>query len=80
MVCQVEYYGNIVCQVEDYRNILKPSCRPVASTLHKAFLKNKERSGISLPVSFSARFLKENISLVIFYYLTKSHCLLVFTS
>ena len=47
---------------------------------YKAFLKNKNRSGISLPVSFSAWFLKKNISLIIFYYLTKFHCLVAFTS
>ena len=43
----------IVWQVEGYRNILKLSCRPLAFTSHKAFLKNK-KSGTSLPVSFSA--------------------------
>ena len=34
----------------------------------------------SLPPSFSEWFLKKNISLVIFYYLTKFHCLAAFTS
>ena len=43
----------IVCQVRDYRNILKLSCRPLAFTLYKAFLKNKSRSGTRLPPSFS---------------------------
>ena len=43
----------IVCQVGDYRNILKLTCRPLAFTLHKAFLKNKSRSGTRLPPSFS---------------------------
>ena len=70
----------IVCQVEDYRNILKLSRRPLAFTSDKAFLKNKKESRTSLPVSFSALFLKDNISLVIFCYLTKFHCLVVFTS
>ena len=37
-------------------------------------------SGTSLPASFSAWFLKKNISLVIFYCLMKFHCLVVFTS
>ena len=32
--------------------IVKPRCRPFASTLYKPFLKNKKRSGTSLPVSF----------------------------
>ena len=31
----------IVCQVEGYRNILKFSCRPLAFTSYKSFLKNK---------------------------------------
>ena len=48
--------------------------------LIKTFLKNKKRSGTILPVSFSVWFLKKNISLVIFYYLTKFKCLVVFTS
>ena len=46
----------------------------------KLFLKNKEISGTSLPASFSAWFLKKSISIVIFYYLTKFHCLVAFTS
>ena len=54
----------ILCQVEDYRNILKLSSRPLALTSYKAFLKNKKRSGTSLPTSFSAWFLKNNISLL----------------
>ena len=33
----------------------------------KTFLKNKKRSGSSLPTSFSVRFLKKNISHIIFY-------------
>ena len=44
----------IVWQVEGYRNILKLSCRPLAFTSNKAFLKNKKRSGTSLPDLFSA--------------------------
>ena len=44
----------VVSQVEDYQYILKQSCRPPAFTSCKAFLKNKERSGTSLPASFSA--------------------------
>ena len=42
-------------------------CKPFAFPLYQAFLKNKKRSGTSLPVSFSASFLKKNISLVIFF-------------
>ena len=41
-----------------------------AFTSCKTFLKNKKRSGTSLPVSFLAWFLKKSISVVIFYYLT----------
>ena len=58
---------------------MKLSCRPLAFTSYKPFLKNKSRAGTSLPASFSARFLKKNISFVIFYYLAKCHCLVVFT-
>ena len=69
----------IVCQVEDYQNILKLSCRPLAFNSHKGFLTNKKRSGTSLPASFSAWFSKKIIYLVLFYYLTKFHCLVAFT-
>ena len=51
----------ILYQVEDYRKRLKLSCRPLAFTSYKAFSKNKRRSGISLPISFSAWLLKKNI-------------------
>ena len=70
----------VVCQVEDYWNILKLSCRPLVFTSYKAYLKSKTRSGTNLPVSFSACVFKKNISLVIFYFLTKCHCLVAFTS
>ena len=43
-----------------------------------SFYKNKKRSGTSLPASFSAWFLKKNISLVIFFYQTESQCLVAF--
>ena len=43
-------------------------------------LKNKKRLGTSLSASFSAWFLKKNISQVIFYQLTKSDFLVAFTS
>ena len=32
----------IVCQIDGYPKILKLSCRPLAFTSYKAFLKNKE--------------------------------------
>ena len=46
----------------------------------KNIFKIRKRSGSSLPSSFSARFLKENISLVTFYYLTKFDSLIAFNS
>ena len=73
-------YILIVCQVEDYQKWWKLSSRPFASTSFKAFLKNKKRHGTSLAASFSVWFLMKNISVVIFYYLTKFHCLAAFTS
>ena len=39
----------MICLVEGYRNILKLSCRPLAFTSYKAFLKNKKRSGTCAP-------------------------------
>ena len=44
----------IVCEVESYQNISKLSCRPLAFTSYKAFLKNKTRFWTSLLASFSA--------------------------
>ena len=63
-----------------YLAILKPSSRPLAFTTYEAFLKNKKRSGTSMTASFSAWLLKKNISLIVFYYLTKFHYLAAFTS
>ena len=59
---------------------MKLSSTPIAFISYKAFLQNKKRSGTSLPASFSIWFVKKNLSIVIFYYLTKFHCLVVFTS
>ena len=69
------YFVFIVCQVEDFGKWLKLSCGPLAFTSSKAFIKNKKRSGTSLPVSLFTWYLKKNISVVIFYYLTKFQCL-----
>ena len=69
-----------ICQIEDYRITLKLSSRPLPFTSYKAVLKHRKKSGTSLPVSFPACFLKKNISLVIFYYMTKFHWLVAFTS
>ena len=60
--------------------IVKLSCRPLAFASYKALLKSKKRSGASLPALFSAWFLKKNISVVMFYYLTKFQSLAAFTS
>ena len=46
----------------------------------KSFLKNKKRSGTSLPALFSAWFLKKIFSLVMSFYLTKFQCFVAFTS
>ena len=43
----------IVCQAEGYQDILKLGCIPLAFTSYEAFLKNKKRSGASLPTLFS---------------------------
>ena len=53
--------------IEAYRNILKLSSRPLAFISYYVFLKNKKRSGPSLPVPFSASFLNKNASFVILY-------------
>ena len=65
----------ITYEVEDNKIKLKLRCRALAFTLYKAL---KKRSGTSLPVLFSAWFLKKNVFLVIFYYLHKFHYLVVF--
>ena len=67
-------------QVKVCQNILKLRCWPLSFTLSKAFLKNKNKSGTSLPTLFSAWFLSKNISHAISYWLTKSNCLIAFTS
>ena len=54
-------------QVKDYQNILILRCRLIVFTPYQAFSKNKEGSGTSLFASFSARFLKKNISHAVFY-------------
>ena len=46
----------IACQVESFRNVLKLSCRPLAFTSYKAFLKNKKRG---LKLVFLLHFLHD---------------------
>ena len=43
------------------------SCKPLPFTSCKTFLRTKERTENSCPVSFSAWFLKKNVSFVVFY-------------
>ena len=62
----------IAYQGKGYRNIVKLSCRSLAFTTYKAFLKNKKWSGTSLCASFSALFLNKNIYLVIFHFNVKT--------
>ena len=59
--------------------ILKLSGRSLAFFSCKAFLTTKKKFGTSLPASCSASFLKKNIYIIIFYYLSKFHGLLTFT-
>ena len=70
------FYSTLSC---GYRDILKLSYRSLAFTSCKAFFKNKKRSRTSLPTSFSVWFLKKSY-LVIFYYVTRFHCLVASTS
>ena len=46
-------FAFIECQVDGYLKILKLSSRSRDFTSYKAFSKNKNRSGTSLPSSFS---------------------------
>ena len=73
---KVIYFVFIVWQVKAYRNWLKLSCRPPVYTSNKTFFK-KKRSESSLPASYM--ILKKNISLVIFFYVTKFQCLVSLT-
>ena len=65
------FYGLFLLyvQVVVYQNILKLKCWPLAFTLNKVKKKKKEkkRSGYIYLLSFSAWFLKENISHVLLY-------------
>ena len=63
-----------------YRNILKLSCRPLLLPHIKLLQKQKKKAETRLPASFSVWFLNKNISLVVFYYLTKFYFLVVFAS
>ena len=57
------YTGSFLCfKVDGYWVILELRCRLLAFTSYNAFFKTKKNSGTSLPSSFSAGFLKKNIS------------------
>ena len=59
---------------------IKTKLLTTRSHFYKGFLKNKKRSGNSLPASCYAWFLQKSICFAMFYYLTKFHCLVVSTS
>ena len=69
------YFVFIACQVEDYRNWLKLSCRSLAFTSYKGFLKNKKRFGTSFPASFSAWSLKQKYDQILPDQILMSGCL-----
>ena len=87
VIIPLEQLSGILCslfllyvQVDEYQNILELRCWPLAFTSYKTFLKPRKKSKTSPPTSFSAWFLKENMFHVVFYSLTKFHCLVVLTS
>ena len=69
----------VVCQVGSYRKMLKISCRPLAFTSYKAFLKCKKGLELASLPHFLHDFWR-NTYLVIFYSLAKFHRLVAFTS
>ena len=60
------YMVFLVWQVEDYRKWLKLSCSSLTFTSYKTSLRNKRWPETSLYASFSARFLKKKISLLLY--------------
>ena len=44
-------FSLLYLQINEHQNILKLRCRPLVFTFYKGFLKNRKRSGTSLPVS-----------------------------
>ena len=50
--------------IRTLQSILKLSCRPLALVSYKTFVKNKERSGTCLSISFSAWFWKKILLLL----------------
>ena len=53
----------IVCLSQELLKYIKTKVLITCFCLNKAFLRNKKRFGTSLPVSFSALFLKEGIAI-----------------
>ena len=66
-----------VCELEGYQNILKLNCWRLAFTLHKTFLKDKKRSGTSLPTTFQHNFWRKKFILL---YSIKVYFLVAFIS
>ena len=64
----------IVCSSRGLPRYIKTQMLITYFHVSKRFLENKTMSGTSLPVSFSAWFLKKNSSLIIFYQPTKHYC------
>ena len=69
----------IVCSSQGC-NISKLKCRPIAFTSYKACLKNKKRSGNSLPVSFFAWILNKTFLTFNSVNWPNFFCLITFTS
>ena len=70
----------IVCPSRVLLKYIKPKVLTTCFYLVESFFLKKNRYRTSLPASFYASVLKKNISHVIFYSLTKSQCLIAFTS
>ena len=59
---------------------IKAKLQTTCFYLIKSIFEKEKEVWAGLLVSFSAWFLKENTYLALFYYLSKFHCLVVFTS
>ena len=80
-VWNVIQFAIFLCPSGGLPNLFKKKCLSFAFNLYKAsFEKQKKRPGSSLFASFSLWFLKKNIFHVVFYYLSKFHWLIAFTS
>ena len=57
----------IVCPGQGVAKYIEHKCWPLTYTANKAILKSKKWFGTTVPVSFSAWFLKKNVSHNILY-------------